>query len=150
MTEPPEPVSLSTASALKMLLPDSVVYSVQQQWVVSDSGFTQKCFWNFHPTLTVCALCRLDPPPGRRWLPACFGIRVSHRWRPSQILWLFPPPGKEMWMSVRMTASEGIGVVSLVSLADGATLLSPSVMLTRTSIESFFWKGRNINIEIAV
>lgn len=41
-------------------------------------------------------------------------------------------------MSVRMTASEGIGVVSLVSLADGATLLSPSVMLTRTSIESFF------------
>lgn len=42
-----------------------------------------------------------------------------------------------------------VGFICSVSLADGATLLCPSVMLTRTSIESFFWEqGRNINIEV--
>lgn len=42
---------------------------------------------------------------------------------------------------------EEMALVSLAYLADGATLLCPSVMLTRTSMESFFWaEGRHVNM----
>lgn len=84
----------------------------------------------------------LYSPPSHQRLLACFGILVSHHWRPLQTPSLVLQPRRQ---TMHLPAS---GLYALLPCRIGPhleldvnTLLRPSVMLTRTSIESCFWNN---------
>lgn len=84
----------------------------------------------------------LYSPPSHQRSLACFGILVSHHWRPLRTPSLVLQPRRK---TMHVSAS---GLYALLPCLIGPhleldvnTLLRPSVMLTRTSIESCFWNN---------
>lgn len=84
----------------------------------------------------------LYSPPSHQRSLACFGILVSHHWRPLRTPSLVLQPRRK---TMHLPAS---GLYTLLPYLIGPhleldvnTLLRPSVMLTRTSIESCFWNN---------